>query len=73
MKIKEGHDAGVHLFVKRIDAHGKKMGKFLLYNNEVVTCNNGVHVPADDNLCSQSLQGTYGTPYFIFPGMRMMC
>ena len=64
MKIKERHDAGVHLFVKRIDAHGKKMGKFML--------NDGVHVPADDKICSQSLPGTYGTPYFIFPGMGMM-
>ena len=67
VKIKEGRYADVHLFDKRFDAHGKSRGEFPLYNNEVVTCDGRIHVSADDDLRSQSLQGIYGTPYFFFP------
>ena len=62
VKIKEGRYADVHLFDKRFDAHGKSRGEFPLYNNEVVTCDGRIHVSADDDLRSQSLQGIYGTP-----------
>lgn len=62
IKIKEGRYVDVHLLDKRFDAHGKSRGEFPLYNNEVVTCDGRIHVSADDDLRSQSLQGIYGTP-----------
>ena len=72
MKIKEGRYADVHLFDKRFDAHGKSRGEFPLYNNEVVTCDGRIHVSADNDLRSQSLQGIYGTLYFFSQGVKMM-